>query len=233
MSNIISVSFPADNKEAAKHLGAALIALGGGGLVVLEGTLNAKTGGVIEPGDEVTVSGTTTGDDGTATVSKVDTGAAGGDEQPAQVDTKKVPFNAKFCGKAAKPFYASGPRDGQWKKRQGVDDAAYDAWYAEEMARANLRFAQTNGVDDEPVDTSSAFGNEPPVQTEPAPTDCGAFMGWVSAKQAAGLLTQEDIGAAYPALGLQVTDLFPPNDEATVAGHVTKLHQFLSAKVGA
>ena len=230
MTNLISVSFPANDRAAAKHLGAALTAIGGGAP-----TVAPVAGADIELGDAVVVSGTTTDNDGAGAVTKVDKTAAGGEaEQPAQVDTKKVPFNAEFCGNAAKPFYASGPRNGQWKKRQGVDDAAYDAWYTEQTA---LLLAQTaGGDDDEPVNTAGAFGtgdDSGAAQAEPAPTDCGGFMGWVSAQQAANLLTQDDIGEAYKAVGVAVTDLFPPNDEATVAGHVAKLYQFLLAKVGA
>jgi hypothetical protein len=152
-----------------------------------------------------------------------------------RVDTNNVPFNPEFCGNAAKPFYGSGKRSGQWKKRQGVDEAAYDAWYAAELARAT-----TSPGDDDPalnnINTAGAFnndaGNGQPA-SDPVPEDCGAFMGWVSAKQAAGLLTQNDIGDAYSQAGVQVTDLFPPNDETTVKNNVAALYQLLVVKAGA
>jgi hypothetical protein len=59
-------------------------------------------------------------------------------------------------------------------------------------------------------------------------------MGWVSAKQAAELLTQDDVNAAYATVGLQgVADLFPPNSAQVVADRVLQLHRELSAKAGA
>lgn len=164
-----------------------------------------------------------------------DAPAAGGDT--SQVDTKGVPFNGDFCGKAKEPFYASGPRKGQWKKRKGVDDADYDAWYASAIPAPGATTQQ-----EAPLDTSGAFGGTdtagafqqqtPQVQggtpSEAIPTDCGTFMGWVSAQQAAGRLTQQQVTDAYSQLGIEVTSLFPPNDANTIAGHVSQLHGLLS-----
>jgi hypothetical protein len=150
-----------------------------------------------------------------------------------QVDPKGVAFNAAMCGISAKPFYETGKTSGQWKKRRGVDQAAYDAWYAEQLEQGA---AQTT-VDTAPVDTAGAFGTTDAQHTDPfhthAPTTCGDFMGWASAKQAAKLLTQDDIGLAYTAAGLVITDLFPPNGDAVIAERVAILYAALSAKAGA
>jgi hypothetical protein len=148
-----------------------------------------------------------------------------------QVDGKGVAFHAAFCGIAAKPFYESGKQSGQWKKRKGVDQAAYDAWYAEQLEQGA---AQTT-VDTAPVDTAGAFNGDgaEPTHTH-APTTFGGYMVWASAKQNAGLLTQDDIGSAYTAAGLiGIADLLPPNDDAVIAERVAVLYGALSAKAGA
>ena len=45
------------------------------------------------------------------------------------VDLHGVAFDQAYCARAEEPFYTTGPRSGQWKKKRGVDDAAYDKWY--------------------------------------------------------------------------------------------------------
>lgn len=147
-----------------------------------------------------------------------------------QVDMHGVSFSPDFCGISKDPFYASGKRKGRWKKRRNVADEAYDTWYASQGKSETTAAAE----EDDQVSTAAAFGaDDTATSQEQAPTDCGAFMGWVSAKQAAGLLTQDDIGAAHMHANVQVTDLFPPNDPATVENHVKALHTFLAAKAGA
>ncbi len=153
-----------------------------------------------------------------------------------RVDQNGVMFNSALCANAAVPFYGTGNQKGQWKRRKGVTAAAYDAWYLPALASLPGALDKPEGA--AAVNTAGAFGGaatqapaeaEPaPAEAEPAPEDCGAFMGWVSAKQAAGLLTQEDIGRAYNVAGIEVTDLFPPNDEATVKGNVTSLFNILA-----
>jgi hypothetical protein len=150
-----------------------------------------------------------------------------------QIDGKGVAFHAAFCGISAKPFYETGKTSGQWKRRRGVDPAAYDAWYAEQLANDSCE--SDTPVDTAPVDTAGAF---PTTDTQPtehthAPTTCGDFMGWASKKQAAELLTQADITEAYAAAGLVITDLFPPNDDAVIAERVAVLYNALVSKAGA
>jgi hypothetical protein len=150
-----------------------------------------------------------------------------------QVDGEGVAFHAAFCGISAKPFYETGKTSGQWKKRRNVDQAAYDAWYAEQLAALGAAAS----VDTAPVDTAGAFPTTDTPPTEPAhthaPTTCGDFMGWASKKQAAELLTQDDITTAYATAGLVITDLFPPNGDAVIAERVAVLYNALVAKAGA
>lgn len=147
----------------------------------------------------------------------------------ARVDTNGVPFSDEFCGEAKVPFYASGPHKGQWKKRKGVSEEDYNSWYANALTAAGNNPAATK--EDTPLDTAGAFGNNQNAATDQvkaaAPKDCGEFMGWVSGQQAAGLLNQIDITDAYATLNLQVTDLFPPNDAATISRNVANLYAVL------
>lgn len=65
------------------------------------------------------------------------------------MDKKGVSFIPAVCGEAKDPFYASGPRKGQWKKKRGatVTDAEYDAAY-------NLALAQVP-TQSTPADTGT------------------------------------------------------------------------------
>jgi len=140
----------------------------------------------------------------------------------APVDTKGVAFDANYCGQAKDPYYATGKRSGQWKKRKGVEDADYDAWYASQLG---------DSAPTPEVNTSAAFGatTEATAQEETsAPTTTGEFMGWVSELQAAGRLTQEHVNQAYAANGLGINALFPPNTEEQIAANIAKLYEALS-----
>jgi hypothetical protein len=192
----------------------------------IEAKIPASQGGTmlgasIQPGDEVSFE-TNSGE--------VITGTAADNGTLPQVDGKGVAFHAAFCGISAKPFYETGKTSGQWKKRRNVDQAAYDAWYAEQLANDSCE--SDTPVDTAPVDTAGAFGATDAQHTDPfhthAPTTCGDFMGWASAKQAAELLTQADITEAYATAGLVITDLFPPNDDAVIAERVAVLYAALS-----
>lgn len=224
---MIKIEFPADRMDIAAAIGLALSSLGASDVhaagedigPAYEEYAGEELGGASSVAEEI---------------GKV---PGGGDKQinadTARVDHNNVVFNEEFCGKAAKPFYASGAREGQWKKRQGVSDKAYDDWYA-----AARPADDTNGQDsagDAPIDTAGAFGNGSTTTgaAPMVPKDCGSFMGWVSAKQAGGLLTQNSIGDAYAQAELQITDLFPPNDSETVAQHIAVLYGILSAQAGA
>lgn len=265
---MIEIKFPADRLDIARHLGTALLAIGTGANTetvreVMEADETRRNTGDAQatpayhedtehpdnggPGYTPDPKQPSSLFDGTAGGTAADadeaetstTSPAAASTSQAQTDTKGVPFNAEFCGQAAQPFYGSGKRSGQWKKRKGVEDAAYDEWYAGELAKlqaspANRTQAEV-GEDDHqpaPVNSAAAFGS---AQQAPAnaPQNTGEFMGWVSEKQAAGLLTQDRIQAAYAQAGVQVTDLFPPTDAATVAQRISQLYGILSATAGA
>jgi hypothetical protein len=67
------------------------------------------------------------------TANSADAGA--NTSQKLDYDTKGVPFIPAICAKAAKPFYASGPYQGQWKKGTKVDQAEYDRVYGEALSK--------------------------------------------------------------------------------------------------
>lgn len=160
------------------------------------------------------------------------------DQGNAPRDQKGVAFNVHYCGEAQDPFYSSGKRSGQWKKKRGVSDKDYDDWYAEELdaLQGHNQAADEDSHQPGPVNTAGAFGGGQTHQQNNAPAapqDTGEFMGWVSEKQAGGLITQDDIQQAYNQAGVQVTDLFPPNDPQTIAGRIRQLYDLLAPKAGA
>jgi hypothetical protein len=144
-------------------------------------------------------------------------------------DHNGVPRDDDYCANAADPFYGSGPRKGQWKKRRGVADDTYDAWYASQCPATAVTTTTPA-----PVDSAAAFGAAPTIETAaPAPTDLGGLMAWLAAKQAAGLLSQQEIGQAYVDNGVEITDLLPPATAEAVKANVAKLYVAISAVAGA
>lgn len=145
-------------------------------------------------------------------------------------DEKGVPFSAEFCGIAADPFYKKGnKRAGQWKKKQGVDDAAYEKWYAGELLKVRTQTATDAGG----IDTAGAFSNDTSTTPNPEttdPTNAGELMVWVSELQGAERLTAEDLAASYLAAGFQADALFDP-DATVVTERVATLLGHLKPKV--
>lgn len=132
-------------------------------------------------------------------------------------DSNDVAFNPRFCGKAKQPF----KQDGTWKKRRGVAKSDYDIWY---------KSALPKGIGQ--IDTGLAFSSPPAAPPAPttAPTDLGAFMLWASEQQAAGRITQDDISAAYTAIGIEMKDVLRPDQPAeVVAGYIAQLYAHLNA----
>ena len=241
----IKIEFPADRPDIAKILGEALVFVS-----------EISTGGYKETvSDEVqrtseTEHGTATGG-GTAATSQ-DAGSDDNgqfskteiDEQnnlvdPTVVDTKGVPFNAEFCSKAAKPFYASGKNSGQWKKRQGVEESAYDTWYMAELAKvvtSELDGPSQGGQ--AAVNTASAFGQDNQQQQNnnmpAAPHDAGSLMAWVSEMQTAGRINQQQVNDAYAQAGVTMTDVFtgPGKTVDTIAQAVGNVHNILVSWAG-
>lgn len=159
--------------------------------------------------------------------------SAGADSSATpELDEKGVAFNGQFCGKAAQPFYGSGKRKGQWKKRKGVSDDAYDEWYATELLGSNI-VEEVEEVADEPINTAGAFGggNNTPAAT--APSNAGELAAYISEKQTAGLMGQNEVLQAYNMAGYEFKDLFDPSKEPTVAAAVHAAIENLIASKGA
>ncbi len=159
---------------------------------------------------------------------------------PNKLDEKGVGFNTQFCGNAAKPFYGSGKTKGQWKRRQGVDQADYDAWYAASLAATSGQDQQIDTTSAfqsdnvQQINTASAFNGEqvndgqnhqPQQQGGLTFADAGAFMQWLSEQQAAELITAADIDSAYTATQSSMDDLFDP---AKSANAIAAVYNFLA-----
>lgn len=208
----IKIEFPAEDKVAAAAFSTALATIAGDQIVAVPTVQEHEE----EPGKSA----------GPADAETAQTTGTAGNDAPR--DIKGVPFDSNFCGQAKEPYYGSGTRVGQWKKRKGVSDADYDAWYAEELAK----LAPPAGQQEEaPVNTAGAFAPAPPAASN-VPQDTGSFMGWVSEKQAAGALTQDQVNSAWAEAGVEMGDLFNKAPEE-VAANIKKVYDVLVAKVRA
>lgn len=151
-----------------------------------------------------------------------------------QVDEKGVPFNAELCGKAAIPFYGSGKKKGQWKKRQGVDEDAYDEWYAEALLGARIEEDPEDQATETTSDSSVAanfFGEQQTAAAgEDVPQDAGQLMKWVSEQQAAGNITQQQVTDAYTALQLPFDAVMNP--AYPVADNCAAIYNHLKGQIG-
>lgn len=235
---MIKIEFPADRPDIARALGSALLSLAGGSATIEYGVGIAKesdfkTAEIPSKNDEA--------EDAPKPGSLFDEPSAGTAEvvnevgmgqpttQPegppvdaSKLDLNGVAFNGAYCGEAAEPFYTTGKMHGQWKKKRGVEQEDYDAWYAAQLG---------DSAPAPEVNTSAAFGApaEPVAKPETSvPTTTGEFMGWVSELQAAGRLTQEHVNQAYAANGLGINALFPPNTKEQIAANIAKLYEALS-----
>ena len=243
---MLKIEFDASNLSLAAAIGAALTQYGAGesrqigkkaelaapyetdttpGSNPPEKSLIEKVHDVFEKTGEskVTVSDADTGE--TLAEETVDTAAAfGGTNEKAApandgpVDEHGTPHNPQYCVsvKSQKPFYASGANKGQWKKKPGVDENAYNEWYA-----ATMPLYGDEPKESAPVDTASAFGGKT-EQTAPAaggdvPQNAGDLMEYISERQAAGTLDQKLVTAAYGEVGVEINDLFGPKEAEAVA----------------
>jgi hypothetical protein len=166
---------------------------------------------------------------------------AGVDYSAQRVDLHGVPFNPEFCGEAEEPFYTTGKQKGQWKKRRGVEENDYAAWYESQRpklaptAPTASAFGTNTGVSAEPAplpvtNVAAAFGAPVAPVARPLPANAGELMTWCAELQAASRLTQPDITAAYADLGLALFDIFEPVAADLIAERIGKLYAILSAK---
>ena len=66
---------------------------------------------------------------------------------PVELDEHGVAFDATYCAKSKdKPFYATGPRTGQWKKKRKLDQDEYDIWYEENKPAAGAESSLTHSA---------------------------------------------------------------------------------------
>lgn len=226
---MIKIEFPADRPDIARAVSDALRTIGRTWLAETDAQPASEIDAVkpdAQPGPECieksedTPSGVNAaGAFGTAPPAETD--SASPSASSARVDERGVPFDAAYCGTAEKPFYASGKMAGQWKKLRGVDQAAYDRWYAGELEQLGPPTATAT------VNPGAAFGASQPAADEPTPKDAGELMLWVSEQQAAGLLTQDDVNDAYRVTGVSTASLFGPNASRSVAD----IHTYLLAQV--
>lgn len=235
---MIKIEIPAHNKALAAAIGRALLEYGCDGLAPAvpetetEAEYSAQVTDILGAESE----GVTVDEKEALNGITPETapGSAFAADAIVDLDENGVRFDPNYCGQATEPFYGTGKRKGQWKKKRGVDDITYDEWYA-----STVQAPAIPGATDEPapVSTAAAFGDTTTPTSEPAaeraaPKDSGEFMVWVSELQAAGHLTQTDLGNAYESAGLNVTDLFVQDADAAAA-NVASLYAILSAKVSA
>lgn len=206
----IKLEFPANDKRAAKAFGRALLELCGASYE-LPGELAETVSNEQEPGPLP---------------------PPATNEQPDGVDHNGVPFNGEYCGKSKDPFYSNGPQAGQWKKRRGLEQSAYDAWYVDELAK--LQGDTPAETEKEDVNTASAFGGppQPPadnVNQSSGPDSFPPFIQWHSEQVNAGRVTNDTLNEAYEAVGIVMTDLFPPTPPEQIAVHIDKVVHYLVA----
>ena len=224
---MIKIEFPADRMDMAEHIGRALLNISRHIEEEVEPlrppppslfdgptdeTRNADS--AVEAGAAIGIAQTAEPDSSTPT------------ETDAPVDPNGVAFDAGYCGKAKDPFYATGKRAGQWKKRKGISDGVYDAWYEDQLAG----IGPPPDYSEPQVDTASAFGAPATdqVPTPSAPKTMGDFMVWVSEQQAAGTLNQLQINEAYGRAGMTPNDLFQ-GSPAEIESRIAALYNILSA----
>ncbi len=141
-----------------------------------------------------------------------------------RVDTKGVAFNAEFCAKAADPFYKSGTRSGQWKKRKGVTDDAYDQWYADALMGSKVE-TDDGGAEEQGFNTGAVFGSSA-VADPQIPATAGDLMAWVSEQQAAQRFTQQDVNDAMIRCNVGMDALFGGNADQEA---IRRLYEELDA----
>lgn len=232
---MIKIEIPANRPDIAAAMGRALLEIGTatvGFSEVKEAVVTATASTYALPVETLRDSSE---DDESSAVPPADTATAFSPAANPRVDLHGVPFDERYCANAQDPFYATGKQSGQWKKRKGVSEEAYSAWYDTALSTsAPVGSAATEEQFDNtpPANTAAAFGGAQ-QNTVKRPATTGEYMAWVSEKQAAGKLTQPMIQAAYQQLGLGVTSLFPPTPADVVASHIANLYDLLSQVAGA
>ena len=255
---MIKFEFPADRKDIALAIGQALTQIGQGAVtaaaavdsfskVAEDVDAGAVEQHVADPAPEDIAAATFAseenmaadlGNDSTAdqcATQKQKAAGAHAASDGGKVDEKGVAFNAEFCSKAAIPFYGSGKKKGQWKKRQGVDEGVYDDWYADGLFSGKIEDSgqeQANETTSDSNVAANAFGNNTAANTqtdEATPQDAGQLMKWVSEQQAAGNITQQQVTDAYTALQLPFDAVMNP--AYPVADNCASIYNHLKGQI--
>jgi hypothetical protein len=230
---MIKIEFPSDRSDIALAIGRALIAIGqaeglDGGQLETSVKTDTRTDQekteerdkLYQHNPEAKPGETQTRGDSHGTYEHV--GKTGEfmeevSEIDPRVDEKLVIFDAKYCGEAAVPFYASGKRKGQWKKRKSVEEVDYDEWYASKLEQTPT---QTQIVRDEPAPdpekAANAFKKSPVVDVK-APANFGELMAWFSGQQTAGNYESHHLEQAFKTLNLSTLDLVQDPTGANIA----------------
>lgn len=119
-------------------------------------------------------------------------------------DEHGVAFDATMCARAKDPFMKSGKYRGRWKKRQGVDQTAFDNWHAGQCGQPGNTNANV---------AADAFATKQSETQAPSPAaDFGSLMTWVAEKQQASRLTIDQINNAYATCNTTLHDLARPDN---------------------
>jgi hypothetical protein len=145
-----------------------------------------------------------------------------GDTHP-RVDLNFVVFDAKYCGEAAVPLYASGKRKGQWKKRKSVEEADYDEWYAAQMLLNHEQEAPKDQPEPNANATANAFKKSTVVEAD-APKNFGELMAWFASQQTAGNYDAHHLEKAFIALKLSTLDLV----QDTTGEKIAQVYEYLA-----
>jgi hypothetical protein len=195
----IKIEFPADRPDIAEAMGRALLAISHP--LEVSGIKPEESAGEIEESEEL--QRIETAEHQKSLFGEGAPQATVGQLEPAAfLDEKGVVFNADFCGEAKEPFYASGVMKGQWKKKRGVDQKDYDAWYQSALPAANTA---------PPPPANGAPPPPPPPKNDTL--SAGELIVFICENQAGGNLTQQDIDAAYEKVGVKdVKEIFDDED---------------------
>jgi hypothetical protein len=139
-------------------------------------------------------------------------------------DENGVEFNAKYCGEAAIPFYASGKRKGQWKKRKSVEEGVYDDWYANCSEDIIATTAPKDEPEPNPEKAANAFKKAPAATEDDAPSTFPELMTWFADQQAAGNYEAEHLEKAFQALNITTLDLV----QDTTGDKVRAVYEYLA-----
>lgn len=224
---MLKIEFDPSNKPLAAAIGAALTAYGRGDTLAEAAIANKMEADTVAPKLESSAASAVgsnvaehqnsqtseeTPSETTATESESPAADVGSKGYPIH-DLNGVPHDKDFCGKAAEPFYKEGnKRAGKWKKKVGVSDSDYDAWYEEQLHK--LSPAQARKDDEaQGIESPSQKAFQPTEETpelKNVAADFGSLTEWMSEKQTAGLLESAQIVQVYKALGTTVAALISP-----------------------